>query len=292
MTPFVEVAVGLPVRGTYCYALPPALGASARIGARVLVPFGARGVTGVIVRRSAAAPVEEVREIRKVLDDEPALEPELVELCLWIADYYDAPPGEVIRTALPPGTSEAYKARLVLTEHGREALQGTSEGALPASTLRLLGSVARGAKVGAVERAAMIAAGFAELVDLGRGPRARVKMVPTARLLGPPTEAEAGWMARARRRAAVMAALGSEPKPVKALGPPAVVRALAERGLAAIEERPAEPTAGADLPAPAAPLPPTPDQAAALAAPAPPGGLPPLPLPRAARPGQTPRLPP
>jgi primosomal protein N' (replication factor Y) len=267
MAPFVEVAVGLPVRGTYCYALPPALGASARVGARVLVPFGARGVTGVIVGRSAAAPVEEVREIRHVLDDEPALDAGLVELCLWIADYYDAPPGEVLRTALPPGTSEGFAARLVLTERGRAALDGAAGGALPAATLRLLASLARGrARVAAVERAALVAAGLAELTDERRGPRARVRTEATARLLRAPTEAEAGWIARAPRRAAVLAALGVEPKPVRALGPPAVVRALAARGLAVVETRPAAPAPGADLPAPAAPLAPTPDQAAALAA--------------------------
>src|SRR5258708_3260163 len=138
MVPYVEVAVGLPVRGTFCYALPPALGASAQVGARVLVPFGARGVTGVIVGRSTEAPASEVREIRHVLDEEPALDAGLVELCMWIADYYDAPPGEVLRTALPPGTSEGFAVRLVLTERGRGVLDGDAGGALPPSTMRAL----------------------------------------------------------------------------------------------------------------------------------------------------------
>src|SRR5262249_34856482 len=69
---YVEVAAFLPVRGTYCYSVPADL-AAARVGARVLVPFGPRGVTGVIVREGGAAPAGvAVRAVRDLLDDTPA----------------------------------------------------------------------------------------------------------------------------------------------------------------------------------------------------------------------------
>ncbi len=117
----VDVALGLPVPGTYSYTLPPGMGAA--IGARVLVPFGARGVTGVVVRHSLEAPAgpsgRAMRAVRDVLDEVPALEPALVELCMWVAEYYEAPPGEVIRAALPAGTSEGFRARVKLTVLGR-----------------------------------------------------------------------------------------------------------------------------------------------------------------------------
>ncbi len=38
----IEVAVTLPVPGRYHYSVPDRLAARARIGARVLVPFGSR----------------------------------------------------------------------------------------------------------------------------------------------------------------------------------------------------------------------------------------------------------
>src|SRR5262249_60392476 len=94
------------------------------------------------------------------------------------ADYYDAPPGEVLRTALPPGTSEAYARRLVLTERGRAVLDGDG-GALPRSTRNLLASLAPGARgrsrIPAGGRAAVIPAGLAELEDQPRRPRARLR---------------------------------------------------------------------------------------------------------------------
>ena len=127
MSPYVEVAVGLPVAGTFHYAVPDRLAAGARVGARVLVPFGNRGVTGVVVREGVEVPEAsqaQVKAIRDVLDAEPAMDPSLVELCLWIADYYEAPPGEVVRAALPAGTQVAAAATLGLTEAGQAALAG------------------------------------------------------------------------------------------------------------------------------------------------------------------------
>src|SRR5262249_35191597 len=158
-----------------------------------------------------------------VLDEEPALDAELVELCLWIADYYDAPPGEVLRAALPPGTAEGWSARLVLSERGRAVLDGAVEcGALPRAARHLLAALARAGggrrRVGGADGAGLIAAGLAELADERGGRRARVRTVAHARLLRAPTEDEARWIARAPRRAAVVAALGTAAKPVAALG--------------------------------------------------------------------------
>src|SRR5579863_9264559 len=98
MRSLVEVAVPVPVRGGFHYLVPDRLAARAQIGARVLVPFGKRKLTGVVVRAGGTAPdgVAPV-ELAEVLDDEPALPLPLVELCLWVADYYEAAPGEVIR---------------------------------------------------------------------------------------------------------------------------------------------------------------------------------------------------
>src|SRR5438309_6333273 len=104
MTRYAEVAVTLPVPGRYHYVVPEPLAARELIGARVLVRFGPRKVTGVIVRTDTEPPpgVTPVA-LSELLDGEPSLSAELVELCLWIADYYEAPPGEVIRAALPAG---------------------------------------------------------------------------------------------------------------------------------------------------------------------------------------------
>src|SRR5262245_52667333 len=165
MLPYVEVAVGLPVQGTYHYAVPEGLGPSARVGARVLVPFGARGVTGVIVRQSDKVPADvEVRRLSQVLEDLPPLDARLVELCLWIADYYEAPPGEVLRAALPAGTAVAAAARWVVTDAGRAALGGAGEGgALSRAARRVLAAIADGrpsARGSEAARDSLVAAGL------------------------------------------------------------------------------------------------------------------------------------
>jgi primosomal protein N' (replication factor Y) len=128
----VEVAVPVAVHGRYHYRVPPHLRGRAQVGSRVLVKFGGRKVTGVVVRASSAPPENVVPvDVSEVLDDEPALTPELVELCLWIAEYYEAPQGEVFRGALPAGSGVQARAVYALTEAGRRVADGHGA-ALPA----------------------------------------------------------------------------------------------------------------------------------------------------------------
>ena len=266
MSPYVEVAAFVPVRATYCYALPAALGARARVGARVLVPFGTRGVTGVIVGRSTEAPVDQVREIRGILDEAPALDPALVELCLWVADYYEAPPGEVLRAALPPGTTESFAARLRLSDRGRDVLFGGSGGALATDARRALLTLDGGRQVrlrGTLRRE-LLDAGLVEEAEERSGPRARAREVTFVSLARPATAEETARLARAPRQAEVLAALADGEKPLAGLSSSAV-KTLIAAGLVATARRPFVAAGTVDLPAPATPLPPTPDQAAALA---------------------------
>ncbi len=98
-----RVAVLAPVRGLFTYALPPALAPGAVTGRRVIVPFGARRLTGFIVDRASEPPAGVTpREVAELLDDGPFLPDALFRFLLWTADYYVHPPGEVLRAALPP----------------------------------------------------------------------------------------------------------------------------------------------------------------------------------------------
>src|SRR5436190_914044 len=90
---YCEVAVALPVHGLFTYTVPPGLAARVVAGARVLVPFGGRGVSGIVVRAPAPAPAEAIKPsaVREVRAERVPLD--LLALALWIADYYEAPPG-------------------------------------------------------------------------------------------------------------------------------------------------------------------------------------------------------
>lgn len=71
------------------------------IACRVRVPFGKRELVGWV---SALGPVENpagVKAIHARLDAKPFISPEWLQSARWIANYYQAPLGEVLSTAVP-----------------------------------------------------------------------------------------------------------------------------------------------------------------------------------------------
>jgi len=97
----VAVAVPVPGLGLLKYRVP----GDARVlkGARVNVPVGARRLTGVIVEPETSPPDAGVlRDVAEILDDEPFLPATVVDLALWVGDYYASGPGDALAVALPP----------------------------------------------------------------------------------------------------------------------------------------------------------------------------------------------
>ena len=102
---FCNVALPVPLRTTFTYAVPNALRHAVQPGSRVLVPFRKKSLVGVVVELPERAPENtKIRDVAKVLDALPALTPALLELGHWIAGYYLAPIGEVFRAMSPPIT--------------------------------------------------------------------------------------------------------------------------------------------------------------------------------------------
>jgi primosomal protein N' (replication factor Y) len=130
-SPFCNVALAVPLRTTFTYAVPEALRETVQLGSRVLVPFRKKAMVGVVVEFVESAPAEtKIREITRVLDFVPALTPKLIELAHWIAGYYLAPVGEVFRAMLPPVTELKSQREILLTEAGRGAAESLSGGEL------------------------------------------------------------------------------------------------------------------------------------------------------------------
>lgn len=114
----VDVALPVPLPRTFTYRLERG---SVEPGTRVLVPFSGRRLIGWVVGPGdAEVELARVRAVQSVLEDRPSLTPELFRLCQWVADYYVAPLGQVLRTALPAVLSDtarpspAVKTRKVL----------------------------------------------------------------------------------------------------------------------------------------------------------------------------------
>src|ERR1700686_4114434 len=124
---FCNVALAVPLRTTFTYAVPEHLRAGVQPGVRVLVPFRQKSLVGVVVDLPERAPEKaKIREISKVLDVIPALAPALIELGHWIAGYYLAPVGEVFRAMSPPVTEVRSQQQITITAAGRHLVDSKS----------------------------------------------------------------------------------------------------------------------------------------------------------------------
>ena len=97
----LQVAVDLPVRGLLSYRSPQGIVPEA--GVRVKVPVQSRTCTGLVIAADNTASSEKfkLKAISEQIDTEPLLNPAMMKLLGWCADYYLHPPGEVFMGALP-----------------------------------------------------------------------------------------------------------------------------------------------------------------------------------------------
>jgi primosomal protein N' (replication factor Y) len=140
------VAVPVPGLGLLSYRAPAGLHPPK--GARVTVPLGARIVTGCVVVPDADAPADaELRDVVEVLDDEPFLPALIVDLALWVGEYYASGPGDAIAMAIPPsarrGDRSAFRTVRVV-ELGDRAAEPAIKGASQRDALRLLAAAPAG----------------------------------------------------------------------------------------------------------------------------------------------------
>lgn len=97
----VEVAVPLPIAATFHYRVPQPLKRKVAIGQRLWVSFGSRRLLGIIVGFPKRTEVPHLKIIDEILDQEPVLDQELLELTRWVASTYQTGWGEALQTALP-----------------------------------------------------------------------------------------------------------------------------------------------------------------------------------------------
>jgi len=262
---YAEVAVHLPVYGLYHYAIPERLSGRDLVGRRVVVRFGNRGASGVVVRLASQPPrdVERVRELDALLGDDVVISPELLTLSMWIAEYYEAPPGEVLRLALPAGSMVAATRRVELTPAGERAIAGEG-GALSRRQRELLGAI-RGAggamdqtkllrtssKLKVADVASLVEQGLAQYALQQSKQRVQARKQRVAAIARDITDDDRAALSRAKKRLAVLDALiaaGGE-APVSELTadhPRAAdhLRALKNTGLVTIDRRDVTKTTG------------------------------------------------
>ena len=99
---FAEVILPLALPTTYTYSVPSIFADKIKLGCRVEVVLGKnKRYAGIIKLTTATAPPYHTKEIINVLDDEPVLYPQQLQLWNWMSSYYMCSEGEVMAAALP-----------------------------------------------------------------------------------------------------------------------------------------------------------------------------------------------
>jgi primosomal protein N' (replication factor Y) len=125
---YCDVALPVPLDRAFTYELGEL---EAEVGARVMVPFSGQLLQGVVVGLHDVAPAAdvEVKRVQRVMDDAALLSTELMELGKWIAQYYCAPLGEVLRGMMPLTAEVRRQWVYRIAEAGRRVLyEGATKG--------------------------------------------------------------------------------------------------------------------------------------------------------------------
>ena len=143
MPDYCEVALPVPLDRVFTYAV--AEGQRPLRGARVIAPFRNEKLIGVVTGLSDRSPADfEARALEAVLDEEPLLSEPLMALGEWMAQYYLAPLGEVLRGMLPLMAEVRRTAYYRITDLGRDVLAECLEGADPLYVESIAGAEAQG----------------------------------------------------------------------------------------------------------------------------------------------------
>ena len=106
---FAEVILPLPLPGLFTYSIPTALQDVVGVGCRVTVPFGRnKHYTAIIRNLHTDAPATfRIKEIHFLIDSQPVVTEQQLQLWEWISFYYLSPIGDVYKAALPSSMQPA-----------------------------------------------------------------------------------------------------------------------------------------------------------------------------------------
>lgn len=135
------MAVPVPGLGVLSYRVPDALTSPPK-GARVEVPVGGRSLIGCVVDPVATAPAgTTLRDLNAVIDATPFLPSDVVDLALWVGEYYACGPGDALTVAMPPasrrGSDSAFRT-ITVAELVRGTAAAAPRGAKQREALALL----------------------------------------------------------------------------------------------------------------------------------------------------------
>jgi len=126
---YIDVALPVPIRGTFIYRLPAESQSALMPGLRVLVPFGTRRLIGYIVAYHdriediCDVSVDSIKDAIKVLDNETLVNEEILKLTKWAADYYLTSWGELLKASLPAGLNSKVERIIIVNDQSIEEIR-------------------------------------------------------------------------------------------------------------------------------------------------------------------------
>ncbi|MBX3436187.1 MAG: primosomal protein N' [Planctomycetaceae bacterium] len=112
----IDVVLNRPMDVVYHYLVSDDLRERIRTGQRVKVPFGRgdRLTVGYCVGVSSGVPTSrKLKTVAELIDREPLLSPEMLELTRWIGQRYLCSWGQVLETVVPAGVKKQSGTRLI-----------------------------------------------------------------------------------------------------------------------------------------------------------------------------------
>lgn len=124
---FIEVTLPLPLTQSFFYMCPETSLSKIQPGQRVLVPFINRKLTAYVLKIHQELPKDfstktKLKSILMVLDEKSLIPNNLFEFACWVATYYFASPGEVLKSCFPPKINPNIRRIFFLTGSGRQLL--------------------------------------------------------------------------------------------------------------------------------------------------------------------------
>jgi primosomal protein N' (replication factor Y) (superfamily II helicase) len=101
ITTWVNVILPLAIPNLYTYSVPNIFEANLQVGCRVEVALKNKKYSAIIATIHNTPPNFNCKPILNILDDEPIVYPNQLQLWQWMAEYYMCSQGEIMAAALP-----------------------------------------------------------------------------------------------------------------------------------------------------------------------------------------------
>jgi primosomal protein N' (replication factor Y) len=103
MFAYADVLLPVPLADSYTYGIPADLSGKVNAGSRVIVQFGKKWFTGIVISLHDNPPkgIDRIRDLEFIIDPQPVFSETQRTFWKWIADYYLCSLGDVYRAAVP-----------------------------------------------------------------------------------------------------------------------------------------------------------------------------------------------